>query len=99
MQYHFLDKITTGVFVCIFTAMWFFTAKYYLRPKHYSIIIKDKKGNEVNLKETRSTFQTQEVAYSFLREYEKIFPQYVFSMEYFIPKVKSKVMMQIFKKL
>ena len=79
--------------------MWFFTAKHYQRPKQYSIIVKDKKGNNVNQSEVRSTFQTQEVAYSFLREYEKIFPQYIFSMEYFVPKVKSKAMIQIFKKL
>ena len=99
MQYRFLDKIITGIFVCIFTTMWFFTAKYYQRPKQYSISVKDKRGNQVNLKEIRDNFQTQEVAYSFLREYERLFPQYNFSIEYFMPKMKSKVRMQILKKL
>ncbi|RDJ31366.1 MAG: hypothetical protein DWQ18_02795 [Crenarchaeota archaeon] len=99
MQYRFLDKIITGIFVCMFTAVWFFTAKYYQRPKQYSIIVKDKRGNQINLKEIRSSFQTQEVAYSFLREYEKSFPNYNFAIEYFMPKMKSKAMIQILKKL
>ncbi|KAF6242503.1 hypothetical protein C6988_07425 [Nitrosopumilus sp. b1] len=83
----------------MFTAAWFFTAKYYQRPKQYSIIVKDERGNQINLKEIRSSFQTQEVAYSFLREYEKSFPNYNFSIEYSLPNGKSKVMIQILKKL
>lgn len=99
MQYRFLDKIITGIFVCMFTAMWFFTAKYYQRPKQFLITIKDKRGNDVNLSEIRKNFQTQEVAYSYLREYEKLFPQYDFAIEYFIPKMKNTVMIQVLKKL
>lgn len=89
----------TGFFVSIFAVMWFFSTKYYERPKQYSLIVYDVFGKENTIDGIRTSFTTREVASSFIKEYQRIFPQYSFSLESYIPNVKRKtIFSMIFKK-
>ena len=84
------DKIITGFFVVIFATMWFFSTRYYERPKQYSIIVYDVFGKQISIDGLRTEFQTLEVATSYIKEYQKTFSQYSFSLESPIPEIKRK---------
>ena len=88
----------TGFFVSIFAVMWFFSTKYYERPKQYSLIVYDVFGKENNIDGIRNSFSTRDVASSFIKEYQRTFPQYSFSLASYIPKVKRKTIFDIILK-
>ncbi|MDX1533147.1 MAG: hypothetical protein R3230_02965 [Nitrosopumilaceae archaeon] len=85
-----LDKIITGIFVGIFATMWFFSSRYYERPKQYSIIVYDVFGKQVNIEGLRTNFHTSEVTASYIKEYQKRFSHYNFSVEQPIPEIKKR---------
>ena len=85
-----LDKPITAMFICIFAIIWFFSTKYYEKPKQYSIVVYDLLGNESTIEGLRTNFKTNEVATSFIREYQKRFPHYSFSLSAHIPEFKRK---------
>ena len=98
MTFIIIDKIITGFFVFVLGTLWFFSAKHYVKPKEYSLVIYDVFGKEQTIKEIRTTFQTQEVALGFLREYQKNFPQYQFSLQTYLPKIKRRFPLEIILK-
>ena len=93
-----IDNIITGFFIIIFGILWYCSAKYYLIPNQYTIIIYDIFGKEVKINEIRTNFKTQGVAYSYLSEYQKRFKHYSFSINTQIPEKKKSVILKIFKK-
>lgn len=74
----------------IFATMWFFSTRYYERPKQYSIIVYDVYGKQFSIDGLRTEFQTLEVATSYIKEYQKTFSQHSFSLESPIPEIKRK---------
>ena len=88
----------TGFFVLVFGIMWFFSTKYYERPKQYSVVVYDVFGNENFVDGIRTSFSTKEVASSFIKEYQSSFPQYSFSLASYIPKVKRKTIFDVLLK-
>ena len=70
--------------------MWFFSTRYYEKPKQYSIIVYDVFGKQNIIDGLRTDFQTTEVATSYIKEYQKRFPQYSFSLESSLPEIKRK---------
>ena len=40
----FRNKIITGFFVFVFGTAWFFSSKYYVKPKQYRVLVYDIKG-------------------------------------------------------
>ena len=88
----------TGFFVFIFAVMWFFSIKYYERPKQYSLIVYDVFGKENIIDGIRTSFRTRGVASSFIKEYQRVFPQYSFSLASYIPQVKRKTIFEIILK-
>jgi len=86
----FLSKLITGVFVFVFGIIWFFSTKYYVKPKDYNILVYDKHGSHFKSLEIRTKFTTQEVAYSYFKDYQKTYPNLKFSIESDIPKFKRR---------
>ena len=84
------DKIITGFFVAIFATMWFFSTRYYEKPKQHSIVVYDVLGKQCSIDGLRTEFQTIEVATSYIKEYQNTFPQYSISLESPIPEIKRK---------
>ena len=93
-----LDKIITGFFVFIFGTMWVFSVKYYEKPKQYSLIVYDVFGNENKIYGIRTTFSTQAVAKNFIKEYQRSFPQYCFTIVSYIPEIKRRTIFNILLK-
>ena len=89
------EKITTGFFVFIFGTMWFFSTKYYEKPKQYSIVAYDVLGNQNDLDGLKTTFRTSEVANSFVKEYQNRFPQYSFSLAQYLHMEKRRSIFDI----
>ena len=85
-----IDKVVTGFFVIIFGTMWFFSTRYYEKPKQYSIIVYDVFGKQISIDGLRTEFQRIDVATSYIKEYQKTFSQYIFSLESPIPEIKRK---------
>ncbi len=94
----FLDKIITGFFVFIFAILWFCSTKYYVKPKAFDIMIYDVFGNKSNPDGIRTKFITQEVAYSYVKEYQKLFPHMEFSIQSHIPEIKRKIIFSMILK-
>ena len=90
-----LDKIITGIFVGIFAIMWFFSSRYYERPNQYSIVVYDVFGKQINIEGLRTDFHTNEVTISYIKEYQKRFSHYNFSVEHPIPEIKKRRMFNV----
>ena len=86
-----LNKIITGFFVLIFGSLWFFSVKYYLKPRNFFIVVFDNKGRTVNLGDLRTKFSTPVVAFSYIEEYQKRFPDQKFFLEPANPKFKRRI--------
>ena len=84
------DKMIVGFFVFVFGTMWFFSTRYYEKPKQYSIVAYDLLGSQDSLNGLKTKFRTVEVANSFVKEYQKRFPQYDFSLAEHIPVEKRR---------
>lgn len=93
----FCERLVTGFFIFVFGTLWFFSAKYYEKPKHYSLIVYDVCGNQNTVDGLRTSFQTKDVANSFLLQYQKSFPQYDFSLAMELPQKGKRKIFDIFK--
>ena len=93
----FSNKIITGFFVLIFGILWFFSTKYYVKPQQYTVLIYDCNDNKINPIDIRTKFSTQEVAFSYIKEYQKNFPDLKFFLESILPKFKRRLFRNIKK--
>jgi hypothetical protein len=94
----FLDKVITGFFVLIFTILWYCSTKYYVKPKAFNIMIYDILGKETKPNGIRTKFTTQEVAFSYINEYQKVFPHLDFSIQSKIPEMEKKTIVSMILK-
>jgi hypothetical protein len=94
----FLDKTITCFFVFVFGVVWFCSTRYYVKPQTYDIVIYDVYGKESIPNGIRTKFRTQEVAFSYIREYQKSFPHLDFSIQSHIPEIKRGLMLRRIKK-
>jgi len=85
------NQVITGFFVFIFGIAWYFSTKYYVRPKQYQIFVFDHNGISISQKDLRISFSTQEAAFSYAKEYQKLFPEQKFFVETLIPKSKRRL--------
>lgn len=85
-----LDRLATGVFVVFFGTLWLFTTKYYVQPEKHSIVVHDVFGREIAPHGLKTMFDRKDIASSFIKEYQKSFPQYSFNFASYIPEVKRK---------
>ena len=85
MSQKLIDKTITGFFVFIFGTLWFFSARTYQKPLQYSLIVYDVLGDEKIINYLRRDFSTKRVARSFIKEYQKQFPQYDFILKDYLP--------------
>ena len=69
------ERIIT-CFIIVFGTLWIFTAKYYVSPTKFEIIISDINNNQIKNNQIRTVFKTREVAHSYVEEYQKIFPEH-----------------------
>ncbi|MDX1596391.1 MAG: hypothetical protein R3327_05565 [Nitrosopumilaceae archaeon] len=76
------DSIITGFFVLVFGMLWLFTTKQYTQTKNFEIIIANINNEKIKQEKLRTVFRTQEVAYSYLKEYETQYPEYVFTLKF-----------------
>lgn len=84
------DKIITGFFVFVFGALWYFSAKYYAKPSHYSIVVYDILGKEFKLDGIRTEFKTRRAAINHMREYKDRFSHYDFSIREYMPEIRKR---------
>lgn len=80
MLNRFFEKLNTGFFIFVFGSLWLFSAKYYENPKRYHLIVYDVFGNINTVDGLKVSFHTRQVANSFVKEYQTLFPQYSFSL-------------------
>ena len=57
----------------ILGAFWYCSTKYHVKPNMYTIVVYDIFGKQVQMEEVRTDFKTQQVAQSFISEYQKSF--------------------------
>ena len=84
------DKLVTGMFVLIFGILWIFTTQYYVKTKPNQIIAYDVYGRKVKPEEIRMKFQTNDVALSYIKEYQMSFPHLSFSLESYLPEIQKR---------
>ena len=85
------DKIIIGFFVFIFGILWYASTKYYIKPDQYNIGIYDKSEKECKIDGIRTSFKTQQVAQSYIKEYQKSFPQFKFTMKTNTLEIKRRM--------
>ena len=61
-------------------------------------MIHDIYGKESNPNGIRTKFNTQEIAYSYVKEYQKLFPHMKFFIQSNIPEVKRKTIFSVILK-
>ena len=66
--------------VFIFALAWLLNAKPHNRPKQYSVIVFDVFGKKSNIDGIRTEFKTHDVAWSFMKQYKKMYPLYNFAL-------------------
>ena len=93
-----MDKFVTAFFVVTLGILWYFSTKYYVKPKESTIVIYDVFGKQVKIDELRTHFKTKAVAKSYISEYQKRFPHYDFSMAIESPEIEKNTVSRIFKK-
>jgi hypothetical protein len=87
----FRNKIITGFFVFVFGTAWFFSSKYYVKPKQYRVLVYDIKGVKMNPTDIRTSFSNEDVAFSYAKEYQKTHPDLKFAVEILIPEFKRRI--------
>ena len=93
-----IDKCVTGFFVVILGILWYCSSKYQVKPNQYTIVIYDVYGNLIKIDEIRTSFNTYQVANSYILEYQNRFVNYNFSMATEMPEIKSRLL-GIFKNI
>ena len=66
--------------VFVFALAWLLKAKPHNRPKQYSVIAFDVYGKKSNIEGIRTEFKTHDVAWSFMKQYKKMYPLYNFAL-------------------
>ena len=66
--------------VFIFALAWVLKAKPHNRPKQYSVIVFDVFGKKSNIEGIRTEFKTHDVAWSFMKQYKKMYPLHNFAL-------------------
>ena len=61
-----------------------------MTPKNYSIFIFDVYGDKTEIDGMRTEFMTQDVAWSFMKQYKKLFPIHNFALVSNIPNSEKK---------
>jgi len=74
----------------VFGTLWLFSARYYEKPKKYSLIAYDVFGNQNTIDGIRTEFQTKQVAISFQKHYQESFPQCNFSISSELPQTGKR---------
>ena len=95
MYNRLIDKLITGIFIMVFGILWFFSARYYERPKKYSLVVYDVFGKQNIIDGLRTEFNTNQVATSYLKYYQKSFPQYDFSIAAELPRNGKRKLFRI----
>jgi len=72
--------------VLIFALAWLLKAKPHNRPKEYSVVTFDVFGRESKIDGIRTKFKTHDVAWSFMKQYKKLYPLYNFALVSDLPK-------------
>lgn len=70
--------ILTSVF--IFVIIWFLNTRHHMRQKNYTIFIFDVYGDKTKIDGMRIEFRTHDVAWSFMKQYKKLFPIHNFAL-------------------
>ncbi len=60
--------------VFFFTVLWLIRSRPHLSPKHYFVIVYDVFDNECLIDGLRTEFRTHDVAWSFMKQYKKLYP-------------------------
>ncbi len=76
--------------VFIFVIIWFLNTRHHMRPKNYSIFIFDVYGDKTKIDGMRTEFMTHDVAWSFMKQYKKLFPIHNFALVSNIPNSEKK---------
>ena len=66
--------------VFVFALTWLLKAKPYNRPKQYSVVVFDVYGKKSNIEGIRTEFKTHDVAWSFMKQYKKMYSLYNFAL-------------------
>jgi hypothetical protein len=66
--------------VFVFALSWLLKARPHNRPKSYSVVVFDVYGRESQISDIRTEFKTHDVAWSFMKQYKKLYPFYNFAM-------------------
>ena len=66
--------------VFIFALAWVLKAKPHNRPKQYLVIVFDVFGKKSNIEGIRTEFKTHDVAWSFMKQYKKMYPLHNFAL-------------------
>ena len=83
----------------VFGIIWFCTTKYYVKPTIFKIVIYDVYGKETKPNGIRTEFSIQDVALSFISEYQEMLPHLEFSIQSYLPeKNKKTIFSRILKK-
>ena len=72
--------------VFLFALSWLLKAKPHNRPKKYSVVVFDVYGKQSIIDGIRTEFKTHDVAWSFMKQYKKMYPLYNFAMVSEMPK-------------
>ena len=72
--------------VFVFALTWLLRAKPHNRPKSYSVVIFDVYGKKSKIDGLRTEFKTHDVAWSFMKQYKKLYPLYNFALVSEMPK-------------
>ena len=72
--------------VFIFALSWLLKAKPHNRPKKYSVVVFDVFGKQSSIEGIRTEFKTHDVAWSFMKQYKKMYPLHNFAMVSDMPK-------------
>jgi len=66
--------------VFLFAITWLVKARPHNRPKKYDVIVFDVFGKESKIDGIRTEFKTHDVAWSFMKQYKKMYPLYNFAL-------------------
>lgn len=76
--------------VFIFAIAWLLRAKPNKKPQNYAVIVYDVFGNEYKMEGLRTDFKTHDVAWSFMKQYKKLYPLYNFAMVSELPHSEKR---------
>lgn len=93
----FFEKLITGFFIFVFGSLWLFSTKYYEKPKEYHLVVYDVFGNINTIEGLKISFHTKQVADSFVKEYQRLFPQYSFSLLTELPQKRRRKIYDVLK--